>query len=726
MPRRFVMSAPGIDTIMRLTTLATCNLNQWALDFAGNLQRIADSIQQAKAAGAKYRLGPELEISGYGCEDAFLEGDTLRHSWECLADLLDSDLTDGILCDLGMPVMHQNVRYNCRVLTLNRRILLIRPKLILADDGNYREPRWFAPWRHTRAVEDHALPRRIRAITGQTSVPFGDAAIATRDTVLAAESCEELFAVDSPNVYLGLDGVEILANGSGSHHELRKLHRRIDLIRGATAKGGGIYLYANQQGCDGGRLYFDGCALIVVNGQVVAQGSQFSPRDVEVVTATVDLEAVRSYRGAIGSRQVQASQAPPVPRVLVDFELTDEPSSTPRSPLSVPRSPFPVAAAPSRAIEVRYHTPEEEIAFGPACWLWDYLRRSGTNGFFLPLSGGADSSSVAAQVGIMCQMVADEAKAGNAQVIADARRITGAGDDYLPTDPQELAGRLLFTCYMGTKNSSPDTRARAKALAGQIGASHLDVNIDSIVEAMQKLFVTITGQTPRFKAHGGTNAENLALQNIQARLRMVLAYLLAQLLLWVNGRSGTLLVLATGNVDEALRGYLTKYDCSSADINPIGGISKVDLRRFLRWAAETRGYTALHEVVAAPPSAELEPITADYAQLDEVDMGMTYEELSRFGRLRKIERCGPLAMFERLRFEWDHLPPEEVAAKVKHFFRSYAINRHKATVLTPAYHAESYSPDDNRFDLRQFLYNARWTWQFRRIDQEVAALRQED
>lgn len=35
-------------------------------------------------------------------------------------------------------------------------------------------------------------------------------------------------------------------------------------------------------------------------------------------------------------------------------------------------------------------------------------------------------------------------------------------------------------------------------------------------------------------------------------------------------RQGYLLVLGTGNVDEALRGYLTKYDCSSADLNPIG------------------------------------------------------------------------------------------------------------------------------------------------------------
>lgn len=693
---------------MHLTTLATCNLNQWALDFEGNLQRIIHSIQIARDAGARYRLGPELEITGYGCEDAFLEGDTIRHAWECLAELLDGDLTDGILCDVGMPVLHKSVRYNVRALLLNGRILLLRPKMILADDGNYREPRWFAAWQRPRTIEDHPLPRMIRAVTGQETVPFGDGAIATRDTVLASETCEELFAPSSPHTYLGLDGVEIVANGSGSHHELRKLRRRVDLIRNASEKGGGVYVYANQQGCDGGRLYFDGCALIAVNGEVVAQGSQFSPRDVEVITATVDLEEVRSYRAAIGSRQVQASAAPAVPRVVVDFDLTHAPDR-----------------APSPPIDVHYHTPEEEIAFGPACWLWDYLRRSGLAGFFLPLSGGADSSSVAAQVGVMCQMVAAEAQAGNEEVIADARRIVG-DDDYVPSDPAEFAGRILYTCYMGTENSSPETRRRAKALAGQIGAHHLDVNVDAAVSAITNVFVRLTGKTPRFSVHGGSPAENLALQNIQARLRMLLAYFFAQLLPWVHGRRGFLLVLATGNVDEALRGYLTKYDNSSGDINPIGGVSKVDLRRFLRWAAANRGYTALSDVVDAPPSAELEPITETHAQRDEVDMGMTYEELSRFGRLRKVHRCGPLSMFEKLVLEWDHLPPREVAEKVKRFFTTYAVNRHKATVLTPAYHAESYSPDDNRYDLRQFLYNVRWTWQFRRIDGRVAALETEE
>jgi NAD+ synthase (glutamine-hydrolysing) len=200
---------------------------------------------------------------------------------------------------------------------------------------------------------------------------------------------------------------------------------------------------------------------------------------------------------------------------------------------------------------------------------------------------------------------------------------------------------------------------------------------------------------------------------------MVFSYLLAQMLPWARGKTGNLLVLASANVDESLWGYLTKYDCSSADINPIGSISKVDLGRFLRWAAENLGYSSLVQVLAAKPTAELVPFSESTMQEDEAEMGLTYDELSRFGRLRKISRCGPLSMFEKVVHEWHHLPPQEVAVKVKHFFYHYALNRHKMTTLTPAYHAESYSPEDNRFDLRQFLYRVQWPWQFRKIDGEA-------
>ncbi|CAI5506881.1 unnamed protein product [Closterium sp. Naga37s-1] len=172
-----------------------------------------------------------------------------------------------------------------------------------------------------------------------------------------------------------------------------------------------------------------------------------------------------------------------------------------------------------------------------ACWLWDYLRRSGASGFLLPLSGGADSSSVAVFVGCMCQLVAKGVMQcygplhgchsysrtsllsalrylltaiaeGNEQVRQDAERITGlqlAAGETAEEQKQHvarLADRILHTIYMGTENSSQATRLRAKQLASEIGAWHLDTSIDSVVAAVVALFLTVTGLRPRYKVGG--------------------------------------------------------------------------------------------------------------------------------------------------------------------------------------------------------------------------------
>jgi len=112
-------------------------------------------------------LGPELEVPGYSCEDHFLELDTTTHSWEVLGEILDSDLTNDILCDIGMPVLFKNALYNCRVICLNRKIILIRPKIWLAEGGNYRELRFFSNWEGKEfIIEDFELPLDIVRITG--------------------------------------------------------------------------------------------------------------------------------------------------------------------------------------------------------------------------------------------------------------------------------------------------------------------------------------------------------------------------------------------------------------------------------------------------------------------------------------------------------------------------------------------------------------------------------
>lgn len=237
----------------------------------------------------------------------------------------------------------------------------------------------------------------------------------------------------------------------------------------------------------------------------------------------------------------------------------------------------------------------------------------------------------------MCHLAVESARAGDQQVLDDIYRImrldtklrqgsavdlslthdspasittstesstsalTVAGP-YVPT-PEELCSSVLHTVYMGTENSSEATSNRARSLSHSIGAYHSSINIDAIVSAILSVFRTVnTAHSPRYQSQGGTAAEDLALQNIQARSRMVMAYLCAQLFPWVRGRSGFLLVLGSANVDESLRGYMTKYDCSSADINPIGGISKGDLKRMMLWAAEKYLLPALSDIAGAPPT----------------------------------------------------------------------------------------------------------------------------
>lgn len=80
---------------------------------------------------------------------------------------------------------------------------------------------------------------------------------------------------------------------------------------------------------------------------------------------------------------------------------------------------------------------------------------------------------------------------------------------------------------------------------------------------------------------------------------MVVSFLMAQLVPWTQNDKGFLLVLGSSNIAEGLRGYLTKYDCSSADINPIGGINKTDLKDFLAYFSQISSLPVFKEIADA-------------------------------------------------------------------------------------------------------------------------------
>ncbi|TVY45006.1 putative glutamine-dependent NAD(+) synthetase [Lachnellula occidentalis] len=391
---------------------------------------------------------------------------------------------------------------------------------------------------------------------------------------------------------------------------------------------------------------------------------------------------------------MQAINQPSFERIEVDISLSDDAEDVDPS------------IAPTQEIEVKYHLPEEEISLGPACWMWDFLRRSRQAGFFLPLSGGVDSCATAVIVHQMTRLVFKAVTQDkDPQAISDMLRIVGepSTSTWRPTCPQDIATPLIMLTnirYMGMKeNSSPDTRKRAADLAATIGAYHIDLDIDTVYHALVTLFTTVTTFVPKYSMYGGTPA---------ARLRMVMAYLLAQLLPTVRQRNaknpenpnpGSLLVLGSANVDESLR-----------------------LKRFILWADDSFDMPLLKSFVSAPPTAELLPITEAYVQDDETDMGVTYAELSTYGTLRRVERLGPWGMWSKLLHQWsDKLSPKDIYTKVRFFFYNYGINRHKLTTLTPSVHAVNYGVDDNRYDMRQFLYPS-MDWAYRKIERRLEAM----
>ncbi len=154
----------------------------------------------------------------------------------------------------------------------------------------------------------------------------------------------------------------------------------------------------------------------------------------------------------------------------------------------------------------------------------------------------------------MCRIVIQAIEEGNAQVIEDVKRIAQYnGEGVLPKTPQELCNQVFTTIYMGMrKQSSRETRQRSKDLSEAIGSYHVNLDIDDIYEAQKNLVVSTVGFEPRFKVEGGTVQENLTLQCLQARIRMVTAYEFGQILPTARNRpgGGSLLVLGSANVGE--------------------------------------------------------------------------------------------------------------------------------------------------------------------------------
>ncbi|OJJ17559.1 NAD(+) synthase [marine bacterium AO1-C] len=593
-------------------------LNQTPLDWENNLNNIKQAINQAIEQQVDVLCLPELCITGYGCEDMFLS-DWVADKALLQLKTIQQWCTD-IVVAVGLPMRFEGVLYDCTCLLNNQEILGFSAKQNLANDGVHYEPRWFTPWEAGR-VETIKV--------GKQKYPFGDLIYLAKNIKIGFEICEDAWSGKKrPSRQLNKRKVHLILNPSASHFAFDKAADREALMLAAKAPS---YIYCNLLGNEAGKMIYDGQVFITQGDQVIRRNELLSFENVNLTTANIDFK-------------------------------NPENSDAPAAPVSLSKN--------------------EEFVKALSLALFDYMRKSRSNGFVLSLSGGADSSTCAVMVGEMVKRGVTELGwkkfLNKSNIKLDDEALEDALREENP--PIKYLTKHLLTCvYQSSDNSSYQTLNSAKLLAQDLGATFHHWSIKEDVTSYSKKIEYIINQTLSWHKH------DIALQNIQARARSPIIWMLTNI-------KGALLI-ATSNRSEGSVGYTTMDGDTSGSISPIAGVDKQFIREWLRWAETGLGYQELKHVNGLQPTAELRPKDDEnnQPQTDEKDL-MPYEVLQAIERLALHERQSPQQIFTTLQSQ---VVEDEALLKehIRKFFQLWSRNQWKRERFAPSFHLDDYSID---------------------------------
>jgi NAD+ synthase (glutamine-hydrolysing) len=401
--------------------------------------------------------------------------------------------------------------------------------------------------------------------------------------------------------------------------------------------------------------------LIATAGKVIAQAQRFGFGNHALISAVIDVDLTRVQHSSLSSSQ---------PRVV---SATGE---------CVPvQFTFPTVEvfAPDAGVaewEGSTALKEEEFARAIALGLFDYCRKSRSRGFVVSLSGGADSAAVACLVALMVRFsVRELGLDGFAEKFEHVEGLSRL------TSERELTSALLTTAYQATRNSSNVTRAAAARVAYALGATHLEFDVEPLVAGYVSAVEASLGRKLEWQR------DDLALQNIQARVRAPSVWLLANL--------NSALLLSTSNRSEAAVGYATMDGDTAGGLSPIAGIDKAFLRRFLVWLEKT----GPHELAPIPeldavnvqaPTAELRPPSA--TQTDEADL-MPYEVLDAIERAAIRDKRSPREVLSLICAEFSQYSRDDLWLWLDRFFRLWSRNQWKRERYAPSFHVDDESLD---------------------------------
>lgn len=590
-------------------------MNQTPLDWKSNADHIRQAMDQARAEQAHILCLPELCITGYGCEDMFLSTWIYHTAAQVLEELLP--YCHGLAVAIGLPVIHQGKRYNTQCLIHDTQILGFTAKQFLPDEGVHYEPRWFTPW-PAHQIETLELNGK--------SYPIGDIIYDLHNLRIAFEICEDAWrGADRPGWRHREKGVDLILNGSASHFTFGKTLFREQLVVPGSKDFDCAYIFVNMLGNEAGRMVYDGEILIAQKGKLLKKNNRLSFQDVSYLSAVVNFE------------HPERSEVKP----------TED-----------------------------SHQKEVEMVKAECLALYDYLRKSRSQGFVLSLSGGADSSICAVLVAEMIKRGVAELgletflkKAHLTHLWEQARSL-----DTLEAQHRFLTGKLLTTAYQATVNSSEKTFLAAQTLAQSIGATFYRWHIDQQVEENTRTIEQAIGRELTWEH------DDITLQNIQSRTRSPLIWMLANI--------NNALLLTTSNRSEGDLGYSTMDGDTSGSIAPVAAVDKQFILEWLRWAETSLGYKGLQPVNRINPTAELRPLEQE--QSDEADL-MPYAILVLIERLAIRDRHSPVDVYKILceRTEDNQV----LKGYVIKFFRLWARNQWKRERIAPAFHMDDFNVD---------------------------------
>ncbi|AKH77891.1 NAD(+) synthase [Leptospira interrogans] len=626
---------------MQSVRLTSVSLKTKVFDFQGNLEKIKRVLELEKKSDLI--LFPELCISGYGCEDAFYFPRIWKKSWNSLIQLLPH--TENKIIVVGLPIFQNPYLFNCAAVLCNGVVAGIVPKSNLASTGVHYENRWF-----TRGEESQ---ENFIAPDGST-IPFGSLIFETDHFSFGVEICEDSWVLQKPSIPLAEAGTDLILSPGASHFAFGKQRIRRQIFQESSRRESNVYLFSNLCGNESGRLIFEGGSMIVQNGKLLSESERLFFGDFSLCSNEIDFEASQADRAKNfrpSGNRFSKTKSTEENKIYLGIEF-------PKRAPKVNKSLLEISVSKE---EESYLDFTKAVALG----LFDYLMYSNTKGYTLSLSGGADSSACALLVTAMKKIAKLE-----------------LGENFFKSKgiPEES---ILCTLYQSTSNNSDRTKFLAKSLAKEIQSIHGDLTIDSEIQSISEKISKLTGISLRWDEH------NLTLQNIQARVRSPIIWMLANL----NGH----LLLSTGNRSEASVGYTTMDGDSSGSIAPLTGVSKEFILKWLRFVSEGKdpilpAYPSIKEIVNSPPSAELKP--PEDKQEDEKDL-MPYPLLQKIEELFIVRGAGYSEIIQLLSedSEIQNLPPKFLEESVKKYISLFHKNQWKRERLPPSFHLDDYGLD---------------------------------